>query len=211
MLDMNCQEFWNTMPELEGEMDWLAAAHLRECAGCSAAMGAQQRLAGGLHGLAGENARVQAPARVEARLVSAFRKHAGIAPGHSGIRRWKPVFAWGSGAILVAAAAALLLAVRERATDPARPGASGSAVASSVDWGARFAETADSASEFIPLPNAARLAPNDDVNLVRVEVPRSAMIAVGFVVPPDRAAERVQADVVLGSDGLARAVRFLDE
>jgi hypothetical protein len=205
---MNCQEFWNTMPELEGEMDWLAAAHLRECAGCSAAMGSQQRLAGGLRGLAGERARVQAPARLEAKLVSAFRKHAGTAPAHSGGRRWKAVWAGGSSLALVAAAA-LLLAVRERVNEPARPAAS-PAVAS-ADWGSRFAETADSASEFIPLPNAARLAPNDDVNLVRVEVPRSAMIAVGFVVPPDRAAERVQADVVLGSDGLARAVRFLDE
>jgi hypothetical protein len=37
------------------------------------------------------------------------------------------------------------------------------------------------------------------------------MIALGYPVAADRGAELVEADVVLGSDGLARAVRFLDE
>jgi hypothetical protein len=83
-----------------------------------------------------------------------------------------------------------------------------------VDWSDGWQEEGDAGAasgEFIPLPNAARLAPSEDVNLVRVEVPRSTMIALGYPVAADRAAELVQADVVLGSDGLARAVRFLDE
>ena len=37
------------------------------------------------------------------------------------------------------------------------------------------------------------------------------MIALGFEVSAERAAEPVQADVMLGADGTARAVRFLDE
>jgi hypothetical protein len=37
------------------------------------------------------------------------------------------------------------------------------------------------------------------------------MIALGYSVAADRASERVRADVLMGSDGLARAVRFLDE
>jgi len=65
--------------------------------------------------------------------------------------------------------------------------------------------------DFIPLPNTAEIAPNEDVNLVRVEVPRSAMIELGFAVSAERASETVEAEVVLGADGLARAVRFLDE
>ena len=41
---------------------------------------------------------------------------------------------------------------------------------------------------FIPLPNTAGVAADeDDVNLVRVEVPRSAMIALGLDVSADRA------------------------
>jgi hypothetical protein len=60
------------------------------------------------------------------------------------------------------------------------------------------------------LPNAARIEPNEDLNVVRVEVPRSAMIALGYAVSEDRASESVEAEVVLGPDGLARAVRFLE-
>ena len=37
------------------------------------------------------------------------------------------------------------------------------------------------------------------------------MIELGFAVSAERAAERVEAEVMLGPDGLARAVRFLDE
>ena len=39
------------------------------------------------------------------------------------------------------------------------------------------------------------------MNLVRVEVPRSAMIALGLDVSADRAEELVEADVMLGSNG----------
>jgi hypothetical protein len=37
------------------------------------------------------------------------------------------------------------------------------------------------------------------------------MIALGYTVEAERAQEKVEAEVVLGSDGLARAVRFLEE
>jgi hypothetical protein len=63
---------------------------------------------------------------------------------------------------------------------------------------------------FIPLPNAQRLEPGDDFNVVRMELPRSAMTAVGYDVAAERAAELVEADVALGPDGLARAVRFVE-
>ena len=71
-------------------------------------------------------------------------------------------------------------------------------------------DSSDAESDFIPIPNAARIEPNEDLNLVRVEVPRSAMIALGYAVSEDRASEPVEAEVVLGADGLARAVRFLE-
>ncbi|HEV2448545.1 MAG TPA: hypothetical protein VGS58_21580 [Candidatus Sulfopaludibacter sp.] len=52
---------------------------------------------------------------------------------------------------------------------------------------------------------------SDDLNVVRVEVPRSAMPAAGLPVSADRASELVEADVMPGSDGIARAVRFVSE
>jgi hypothetical protein len=63
---------------------------------------------------------------------------------------------------------------------------------------------------FIPIPNAPQIDPNDDVNVVRMELPSSAMLAVGLEVSPEHVSDTVEAEVKLGSDGLARAVRFLE-
>jgi hypothetical protein len=66
-------------------------------------------------------------------------------------------------------------------------------------------------SEFIPLPNAAVLEAGEEVNLVRMELPRSTMIAMGFDMTSEDTGDSIAADVVLGSDGLARAVRLVEE
>ena len=48
-----------------------------------------------------------------------------------------------------------------------------------------------------------------EAQMVRVELPRSAMANFGLPVNMDRADQRVKADVLLGADGLARAIRFV--
>ncbi len=65
------------------------------------------------------------------------------------------------------------------------------------------------ATDFMPLTygGAANLA--DGGRMVRVELPRSAMASFGLPVNMDRANERVKADVLLGVDGLAHAIRFV--
>jgi hypothetical protein len=209
---MNCQEFWNTMPELEGEAGPEAGAHRRECPACAAALENHEALAAGLRGVAAEWSRLKAPGRVEARLMAAFRGQAGLAALPPARRWWSPVLAWAA-AVLVVAAAFLLFVGRGRQPRAplTMPGGAETAV---VDWSSVLPpEMAGEAAagDFIPLPNADRLPQDEDLNVVRVEVPRSAMIALGYSVAADRAAERVRADVVMGSDGLARAVRFLDE
>jgi hypothetical protein len=49
----------------------------------------------------------------------------------------------------------------------------------------------------------------DGGQIVRVEVPRSALASLGFQVNPQRADEPITADVVLGHDGVARAIRLV--
>jgi len=44
---------------------------------------------------------------------------------------------------------------------------------------------------------------------VRVQVLRSALIAFGVPMNMERAGELITADVVVGEDGLARAIRFV--
>ena len=64
------------------------------------------------------------------------------------------------------------------------------------------------ATDFIPLTYGdADLG--SDAQMVRVELPRSAMARFGLPVNMDRADQRVKADVLLGADGLARAIRFV--
>jgi len=65
------------------------------------------------------------------------------------------------------------------------------------------------ATDFIPLRymNAASL--QEGGQIVRVEVPRSALANFGLPVNMDRYNERVKADVLFGVDGLAHAIRFV--
>jgi anti-sigma factor RsiW len=199
---MNCQEFWNTIPELGDCED---NRHLLECPACAARMSRYRELDAGFRAVAAGFRRVEAPPRVEARLRSAFRRHTGT-ESRTPSRRWIPAVTWATAFAVLFALAALL--VRPRQPEAARPPAQ-----HTVELAMLLPQT--DADGFIPLPGAAGVtagdaADEDDVNLVRVAVPRSTMIALGFDVSSDRAEELVQADVMLGSNGVARAVRFLD-
>ena len=198
---MNCQEFWNTIPELgEGEGN----RHLLECPACAARMVRHRELEAGFRAVAAGFRRIEAPPRVEARLRSAFRRQTG-SEHRTASRRWIPALTWAAAFAAMFALAAFL--VRDRQPEAARP-----PVQRTIEL-AMAQPQADQTDydDFIPLPNSAGVAADeDDVNLVRVEVPRSAMIALGLEVSADRAEELVEADVMLGSNGIARAVRFLD-
>jgi hypothetical protein len=65
------------------------------------------------------------------------------------------------------------------------------------------------ATDFFPLMNRESLPQLDGGQVVRVELPRSALMSFGLPMNMDRANERIKADVVVGNDGLARAIRFV--
>jgi hypothetical protein len=71
-----------------------------------------------------------------------------------------------------------------------------------------WAPDAEIATEFFPL-NRGGIDPLDSAQVVRVELPRSAMMSFGLPINMDRADERIKADVVVGNDGMARAIRFV--
>lgn len=217
---MTCVEFWNHLPD-RGLDASPCSGHLAECAACAARWDRQQALAAGLRlvsaGMRGESA----PPRVEAGLVAAFRAQAGFKRRRASSQSlrsyswWPPVLTWAS-----AAAATIVLAmVLMHGSHPApasmapmtAPQGIGSTAVESADVPAdRVDEDSyDPDSGFIPVPNAARIEPNEDVHLVRVEATRSNMMALGIVVGAENASDTVVADVVLGSDGLARAVRLV--
>jgi hypothetical protein len=65
------------------------------------------------------------------------------------------------------------------------------------------------ATDFIPVTYGDNLNEIENGRIVRVEVPRSALAQFGLPVNMDRANERVKADVLIGDDGMARAIRFV--
>jgi len=69
--------------------------------------------------------------------------------------------------------------------------------------------TTEIATDFIPLTNRESLAQMDGGQVMRVELPRSALMSFGLPMDMERASERIKADVVVGNDGLARAIRFV--
>lgn len=68
---------------------------------------------------------------------------------------------------------------------------------------------AEVATEFIPLLLGSDLPPVESGQVIRVQMPRSALASFGLPFNVERADESVKADVLVGDDGLARAVRFV--
>lgn len=64
-------------------------------------------------------------------------------------------------------------------------------------------------NEFVLVPGATALPPMESGSVVRMDVPVSMLPSLG-VTPPANPGTRVRADLIVGQDGLARAVRLVD-
>jgi hypothetical protein len=73
----------------------------------------------------------------------------------------------------------------------------------------RLANHAEIATDFIPLSSMTAVNLQDGGQIVRVELPRSALAKFGLPINMDRYNEKVKADVLFGVDGLAHAIRFV--
>ena len=62
---------------------------------------------------------------------------------------------------------------------------------------------------FYPLPYGSGLGLDEGWGLVRVQVPRASLAPLGVPVSAGSAGEMLTADVVVGQDGLARGIRFV--
>jgi hypothetical protein len=212
---MTCVEFWDHLVK-QGVEASPGSGHLAECAACSARWDQEQALKAGLRLVSNEMRSEGAPPRVEAGLLSAFRAQAAYAGRRSSRAAswWMPALTWASAAAATAALAVVLLHGSHPSPNSLAPVTTPHRIAQPVATTADAqAEPADedsygADSDFIPVPNAARIEPNEDVHMVRVEATRSAMMALGIMVGGENAADTVVADVVLGADGLPRAVRL---
>ena len=198
--------------------------HARECSACGRRLDEIRALTGSLRALATRDAEERAPDRVEAALLTYFRGRSRGALG--GVRKGKWVAA-AAGVCLIAAGLAVwsrnppqrVRRSRPAVTAPAMPPTSrsigrmeaaarkGASVAAPKRESAAFAR--DSYAGFIPLPYGEGAAPlGGSRQIVRVEVARSALASMGFPVADAAPGSYVQADVLIGEDGIARAIRF---
>jgi hypothetical protein len=65
------------------------------------------------------------------------------------------------------------------------------------------------ATDFYRVPYTEPLRPNELADIYRVQVPRATMAAFGIPVIGGRLDSQITADVVVGEDGVTRAVRFI--
>jgi hypothetical protein len=129
--------------------------------------------------LAAETANAMPSSAVERKLVAAFRAR------H--VRRRMPYGAIAASVALLAASSWL---VRSPAPQP-------------------VSEQAEFVTDFITVAGTDPAEPVDSPILVRVRLPRAALVKFGLPMNEERSSEFVKADVVLGNDGLARAIRFV--
>jgi hypothetical protein len=217
---MNCQEFWDQLPQRGNDITQEQTAHLAECSTCNTQWAPHQALAAALHSAGEEWRKMEAPSRVETGLTAAFRAQQSSAARRSiSLSWWKPVFAWASAAAATIAVAGLLIHGNQpMPATPGRVAAPHRVTLPSVQVASATVSDTDSDDEsavlgegFVRLPNAPRIEPNEDFNVVRVELPSSAVIDAGISLSDDQTAGTVMADVALASDGTPRAVRLVSD
>jgi hypothetical protein len=214
-----------------------AFAHADVCARCQALLEDEAKLSAGLRALASSEDALRASDKVETALLAAFRQ-AQTQPAVLPLRHWAWAAAAALllFAGLLAARQSNGPAVEVVTSSPtptpivAPPSLFATTASASVEkpmpMRKRFAKRAarpryqiermlvesEIATDFLPLSDltGSEVLPKpESLQVIRVELPRTALASFGLPMSFERAAEPVKADLVVGSDGLTRAIRFV--
>ena len=208
---MNCEEF--AIVGLDRNLDAggvdaaAAREHLRSCGHCAALHETSLALRADLRELGQLTAEANAPSRIEMRLRQEFRTRHTTEKG----RGRAVVASW-----LVAAAALVLVGTsfvvwqtggrsNVAKQQPATPATAHSVANGPELGGTLIAE--NYGDEFALIPGAIP-GPLDDTAVVRVQMERGSLGALGLSVNEEHAADIVQVDLLLGSDGQPQAYRL---
>jgi hypothetical protein len=233
---MNCKDFETMVHEIvsgravDKTKQLEALEHAGHCLWCALRFDEETKLTESLRGLARTLNPQRAPARVEEALVEAFRERPrrATAPlfGLAGKRLWRWL-GWGLAfAATVAAAWIVILQAPHLRRGPSVPsrqvasnrpltsppptqakGELGSAPAQSQGQ----AKAQEVATDFIPLGTCDDSDCMDEAMLVRVSLPAEALLTFGLPINNDWVAgQSVEADVIIASDGIPSAIRFVN-
>lgn len=219
---MKCEEFEAIglersglrMSEVEADLRDAAAAHAAQCPGCAALRESWQETRLALQVLRETTRDAETPRRVEMRLVHEF----GLRHRTRKTRTATIFAAWA-----LATAAVLFAGVswwNSRLTQTHNSavltgnGAKSSAPTPAVPANDAFDEATlvadNQAVDFTLLPGSLPQEV-DDSAIVRVGMQRGALSALGLPVDEERVSDWIQVDLLVGQDGLPKAVRLLEQ
>ena len=213
---MSCEDFEDDVVDLArgeelGDAERAETlAHAEECLRCAARLDDERAVTSGLRAFAARTAGAEAPPRIEAALLRALRDPQTVERG--GATPASPSRA--VVLLLLAAAAAILAAivvVPPRAGSSPEPAAPTALAPTTVAGGeAAAVGAAGENADFVALSYGEDLGELDSVQVVRVELPRTALAALGWAGSDSAQTGPVKAEVIVGHDGVARAIRFVD-
>jgi predicted anti-sigma-YlaC factor YlaD len=212
---MTCEEFAHACLELgaepaESPVRLAALEHLRLCPQCAALQINLQTLQDDLRYLGLETRDAETPSRVQMRLMQEFRtRHKTVKA-----RRFALAGVWA-----LVAAAVIAIAVSWTNWRRESPLEGGAPVATTHGHPPSPAHTAagleigdtlvasSATGDFTLLPGSTP-SPMEDATVVRVQMQRGALGALGLTVNEEHAADLIQVDLLVGDDGLPQAVRL---
>jgi anti-sigma factor RsiW len=210
-------------------------AHVSECPICAAQLAGERSLSAALRGLAEDAAAESAPDALEERLVRVFVSEKAPAlpvPGGARIRWWLPLAAglvlaagavgwWRSGDVEPRTVPSPSPPPSTQASKPAAapgPETSFTPLPVPIERGAPGKPAKPSVRRqphvlrpagFMAIPAASGLPDFESGEIVRVEIPLTSLPSYGIEIVPDAKRTPVQADLLVGQDGQARAIRLV--
>jgi anti-sigma factor RsiW len=192
-----------------------ALRHLRECASCAARLDKQRAMSVALRRLAAERVRPSGDQNEDERVLLAAFDAARAQPRRVGTSVRLPLAA----TVVIAAGLSMgwMYERNARLQLPTAPVAPLAVVPLAVVRPPSLVAVAPPAAQtaaekqwtpFVVLAGASGLPRFESGELIRIDIPESALPALGLW-PPQSHGGAIQADVLVGQDGLARAVRLV--
>ncbi|HEY9103593.1 hypothetical protein [Chitinimonas sp.] len=151
-------------------------------------------------------AELRAPDALEAQLLASYRQAYAPAPKlHARLLEWlrqeRNLWLPLGGACVAALAAMLWLRPLLLQRGPLAP--------STIEAAAQQTTGEELATAFFPVGDPARIQAADHARMVRVTMPRAALVSYGLPVNPALADQPIEADILVADDGSTLALRFV--
>ncbi len=143
-----------------------------------------------------EVAEPEPDSELERRLLAAFR-------AHHGRRNRRKLFLAEACGLLALVLATVWLQDHRHAISRS------SLLTPAAGRGGQASDT-NASTEFVVLPYGQSGVPMGDAIVMRVQLPASELSTLGIPVSPSQSAQRVNADLLIGQDGVARAARVIE-